>query len=111
MTLTTRGRRTEARRKTPLWYIREGDCLYCFSGWGDSSDWYRNLKSNPSATVQLGKDRWETHGVFISESAEQRRIQDKFLRKYGRLMHLVYHMDRLALVKFRLAGPKGVTQD
>ena len=103
MFLTTKGRVTGGARRTPLWYVREGDNIYCLSGWGSSSDWLKNLKANPNVLVQIGKERWETQGALIQELPEREKVLEMFLEKYGRrTVHLFYHMDRLVLVAFPL---------
>ena len=102
MVLTTRGRVTGRLRKTPLWYVRDGDAVYCFSGWGASSDWWRNLEAEPSALAQIGKHRWRTKGVFMREQHDLERMLHKFREKYGGLVPVFYHLDRLDLVYFPL---------
>jgi deazaflavin-dependent oxidoreductase (nitroreductase family) len=104
MILTTRGRATGRLRKTPLWYVRDGGAVYCFSGWGASSDWWRNLKAEPSALAQIGKRRWRTGGVFVREHHDLERVLGRFREKYGRLVPVFYHLDRLDLVYFPLDG-------
>ena len=101
--LTTTGRVTGKERRTPLWYIRAGDIIYCVSGWGSSSDWLKNLNASPNVLVQVGKESWGTQGVLIKEPSELERVLSKFQRKYGRhTVRLIYHMDRLCLVAFPL---------
>ena len=105
MVLTTRGRVTGMARKAPLWYVRQGNIVYCLSGWGSSSDWLKNLKANPSALVKIGKERWETRGELIQDPQEGERVLSMFLKKYGRLVRVFYHMDRLELVAYPLGVP------
>ena len=108
MILTTRGRVTGRARRTPLWYIRQGDVIYCFSGWGHSSDWLKNLQASPDVQVQVGNNRWETRGTLMHEPLEIERVLPSFREKYGRLVPLFYHLDRLVLVAFPLASQKKV---
>lgn len=103
MILTTRGRTTGKRRKTPLWYVHDGDSIYCFSGWGPSSDWLKNLKVDPGVLVQIGKETWETRGSLVQDPLELERMLHLLLKKYGRLVCLFYHLDRLSLVAFPLS--------
>ncbi len=105
MVLTTRGRVTGIDRRTPLWYVRDGATIYCFSGWGSSSDWLKNLAVSPDAQVQIGRERWESQGTLIHEPLEIERVLPSFREKYGRLVPLFYHLDRLILVVFPLASP------
>jgi deazaflavin-dependent oxidoreductase (nitroreductase family) len=103
LVLTTTGRITGKMRQTPLWYVRQRDVIYCFSGWGSSSQWWRNLIANPRVLLQIGRERWETQGVVLPDLQERERVLGMFMEKYGRrTVHLFYHLDRLCLVAFRL---------
>ena len=99
--LTTRGRVSTKDRRTPLWYVSDGDNIYCLSGWGASSDWWKNPEANPKALLQIGMRRWELRGEVIAERQKVERILSKFQKKYGRrTVSLFYHLDRLVLVTF-----------
>ena len=57
--LTTTGRRSGKPRTTPLFGIRDGSAVVVVgsnAGGADHPDWYRNLRAQPAATVQLGDD-------------------------------------------------------
>ena len=102
MVLTTKGRVTGRSRKTPLWYVRDGNQIYCISGWGPYGDWWKNLNADPSALVRIGNTSWKTRGTLIKEGPERDRILIRIIEKYGRMTRLVYHMDRLTLAAFHL---------
>ncbi len=56
--LTTTGRKTGAQRTTPLLYLAEGDTFAVVASAGGSATdpaWWRNLTSNPVATVEVGR--------------------------------------------------------
>ena len=105
MILTTKGRVTGRARRTPLWYVRDRDTVYCLSGWGPSSDWWKNLNKETHALVQIGKGRLETQGVLVENREEVSNVLNMFFDKYGRrTVHLFYHLDRLCLAAFSLEG-------
>jgi deazaflavin-dependent oxidoreductase (nitroreductase family) len=55
--LTTTGRRSGKPRTTPLFGIRDGDAVVVVgsnAGGEDHPDWYRNLRAQPTATIQVG---------------------------------------------------------
>jgi deazaflavin-dependent oxidoreductase (nitroreductase family) len=59
--LTTSGRRTGAAHTVPLLYLRREETLVVFASWGGRSthpEWYLNLLTKPSATVQVLGRRW-----------------------------------------------------
>ncbi len=67
--LTTTGRKSGRPRTRPLLYGRDGDDFVVVAGYGDS-DWRRNLKANPGATVQVKR---ETIRVRAQEAAGDER--------------------------------------
>jgi len=70
MVLTTTGRKTGRRHRTPVNYaILDGD-IYCTAGFGVTSDWYRNLKANPQVEVWLGRRWWVGTAEEVTDPAE-----------------------------------------
>lgn len=103
--LTTKGGVSGKTRRTPLWYVRDGDVIYCISGWGPSSHWLKNLQANPNVRIQTGNDKSETKGTLIEAASELERVLQRFQTKYGRrVVSIFYHMDRLVLVAFSTDG-------
>ena len=58
MVLTHTGRKSGLRRQTPVNYAVVDDELYCTSGFGKSSDWYRNVMAEPKVEVWLPEGWW-----------------------------------------------------
>src|SRR5213593_473977 len=55
MLITTRGRKTGHRRTTAVSFMPLDDHLVVFSGWGRTSNWYRNVRANAEVEVQVGR--------------------------------------------------------
>ena len=74
MVLTHIGRRTGLARQTPVNYASVEGEVYCISGYGSKSDWYRNLKANPHVEAWLPEGRWAgvAEELPIDESGLQR---------------------------------------
>ncbi len=90
-------------RKTPLWYVREGDLVYCVSGWGTNSDWYLNVKAHHLVVMEIGKDRRKAMAELVDTPSERERVLGLIEGKYGSpTTRLFYHLDRIALVAFTL---------
>ena len=104
MVLSTTGRTTGMVRETPLWYVRQGDTVYCLSGWGRSSDWWRNVQATPNTLVRIGRRAWQTQGTRLDDPPERERLLSLFLKKYGRLGRLVFRLDEICLVAFPLTA-------
>ncbi|MCL4507750.1 MAG: nitroreductase family deazaflavin-dependent oxidoreductase [Chloroflexi bacterium] len=45
------------------------DTYYIASGWGEKSDWYRNIQKNAQVTVQVGNRRWPALAVRLPADA------------------------------------------
>ncbi|QGN47775.1 nitroreductase family deazaflavin-dependent oxidoreductase [Micromonospora sp. WMMC415] len=59
--LTTRGRRSGARRRTALIYGRDGDRYLLVASNGGAAHhpyWYLNLRDDPEVQVQVGAERF-----------------------------------------------------
>ncbi|MCE2404144.1 MAG: nitroreductase family deazaflavin-dependent oxidoreductase [Dehalococcoidia bacterium] len=105
MVLTTIGRASGSQRRTPLWYVREEDTFLCFSSWGGSSDWLKNVRAHPDVHLRVGSRGWRSRGRLVEDPEEVGRVSAVFAAKYGhRTMGLFYHLDRLALVAFPVKG-------
>ncbi len=65
--LTTIGRKTGRPRVTPLGYgYSTADGSYhVVAGWDGRTDWYRNLKVNPNAHVQVGNLHFDCTAEFV----------------------------------------------
>lgn len=68
LVLTHTGRKTGLKHHQPLNYaIVDGD-IFCIAGFGEISDWYRNIRANPSVEVWLPDDWWAGIAEDISDS-------------------------------------------
>ncbi|HEX9013327.1 MAG TPA: nitroreductase/quinone reductase family protein [Anaerolineaceae bacterium] len=57
MVITHVGRRTGRRLRTPVNYAVLNGEIYCTAGFGQESDWYRNLRTHPEVEIWL-PDSW-----------------------------------------------------
>lgn len=58
MVIVHRGRKTGQTRYAPVNYALENGELYCVAGFGQVTDWYRNVKANPEVEVWLPDGGW-----------------------------------------------------
>lgn len=74
--LTTTGRKSGQSRQTPLEYIYdpEGDRYRVTAGWGGNTDWYRNLRANLHATVQVGHRKFDALAELASDEEVARHM-------------------------------------
>ena len=58
MVITHTGRKSGIKRQSPVNYALVGGELYCTAGFGQISDWYRNIRANPNVEVWLPDGWW-----------------------------------------------------
>jgi deazaflavin-dependent oxidoreductase (nitroreductase family) len=70
MLLTHVGRKSGRRYQQPLNYAIAGGDIYCVAGFGDRSDWCRNLRAHPAVEVWLPGGRWAGVAEEIGDSPD-----------------------------------------
>lgn len=84
MLLTHRGRKSGRAYETVLEvlvYDRATRTCFVASGWGEKTDWYRNVQAQPAIKVQVGRQSYApVHRVLTSE--ETARVWATFRRKH-----------------------------
>ena len=82
--LTTRGRDSGRPHEIEIWFTAVGDSLYLISGGGDRSDWAKNLKAEPAATVRVGDETFPVKGRVPVHPGEERSVAvDRRHAKYA----------------------------
>ncbi len=89
LVMTTKGRRSGAPRHVMVEFRRHGSKYYVFSGWGERTDWYRNLLQNPRVTIQHGAHVFAADARPVEDKAEALRALYLFTRN-SRLYELVF---------------------
>ncbi|HEY8290869.1 MAG TPA: nitroreductase family deazaflavin-dependent oxidoreductase [Thermomicrobiales bacterium] len=76
--LTTTGAKSGQPRTTPLVYTTDGDRIVIIASKGGAPtnpDWYHNLVAHPTATVELGAEKFHARAT-ITEGQERQRLYD-----------------------------------
>lgn len=95
------GRKSGETRRTVLEVVLdENDAVYIASGWGSSSQWFRNVRANPSVVFHHGSKRYETEAVVVDQT-EAKRVMDVYAEIHPRAL------DRLA--SFMIDDPGATT--
>ena len=58
MVIKNTGRKSGLARLTPVNYAMVNGDVYCTAGFGEASDWYRNIMTNPQVEIWLPNGRW-----------------------------------------------------
>lgn len=81
-------RKSGVEVRTPVWFAREGECIYIFSS-GDAGK-VKRLRNSPRARIapcdvrgKLLGDWIDAEGFLITDSAEIARADGAFRKKYG----------------------------
>ena len=83
MVLTTTGRRSGLRRRTPVNYAEGDGEVYCLSGFGRRSDWYRNLLADPNVDVWIGSEGWRGRAEVMTDEREWLPIYREIVKRSG----------------------------
>lgn len=70
MVITHTGRKTGLKRQTPVNYALVDGDIYCTAGFGQISDWYRNIMANPTVEVWLPDGWWEAVAEDVTDDEE-----------------------------------------
>jgi deazaflavin-dependent oxidoreductase (nitroreductase family) len=83
MVLTHTGRKTGAKRQTPVNYaILDGE-VYCTAGFGSIADWYRNILKDPKVEIWLPDGWWQAVAEDASNSPRRNEIMRQVLIASG----------------------------
>lgn len=79
MVITHIGRKTGLKRQTALNYALVSGEIYCLSGFGGGSDWYRNILKDPRVEVWLPEGWWEGFAEEVSDSPDRRHLMREII--------------------------------
>lgn len=78
--LTTKGRTSGLPRHVVVEFRRHGRKYYVVSGWGASTDWFRNIEAEPRVTLQYGAQVIDARARLVDDHAEALRALYMFSR-------------------------------
>ena len=83
--LTTQGRKTGKKRRTPLEYHRIEGVITIFSSLGDDSGWMKNIRAHPdSLLVRHGFHRFQPQVEIVGNTDEKLKILKWYIVKHER---------------------------
>jgi deazaflavin-dependent oxidoreductase (nitroreductase family) len=83
LVLTHTGRKSGRLRRTPVNYALVDGELYCCAGFGNISDWYRNLMAHPRVEIWLPNSWWAGMAEDITGCADHLAILRQVLIASG----------------------------
>jgi len=82
--LTTTGRVSGRPHEIEIWFVVKDRTLYLLSGGGDNSDWVKNLRANPAATVRIAEHTFTGQARIVSDKQEDMFARHMLAGKYQR---------------------------
>lgn len=86
MILRTRGRSSGEMRDAPVGYAILGDSIYCLAGFGERTNWYRNLLADPHVEAILPTRAFSGIAEDVTDPAERLALLPPLLRTMGPLV-------------------------
>ena len=83
MVLVHRGRKSGARRYTPVNYAQIDGDLYCTAGFGSAADWYKNILADADVDVWLPDGWWAGVAEDTTKSLQRLTYLREVLRNSG----------------------------
>jgi deazaflavin-dependent oxidoreductase (nitroreductase family) len=77
------GRKTGTRYRTPVNFTPDGDDVVCLAGFGERTDWLRNVLTRPDIAVWLPDGRWEARVEDASGDPERLDLMRRVLIDSG----------------------------
>ena len=82
--LTTKGAKSGKERVSPLAYTTDGDRFIIIAskaGAPTNPDWYHNLQAHPTATIEVGTEKFAVKPTVVLEEPERSRLYAKMVEK------------------------------
>ncbi len=79
LVITHYGRKTGTKYLTPVNYSTVNGEIYCTSGFGAQSDWYKNLMCHPEIEVWLTEGWWRAQADDVSDHPDRLDIMREVL--------------------------------
>jgi len=83
MLLTTTGRRSGQARTGPVSFMPVDNRFVVFSGWGVTSNWYRNLQADPEVTITVGRRRMRALARVVEDPERRRGLMLRMQARSG----------------------------
>ena len=83
LVITHFGRKSGRKYQTPVNYTIIDNDIYCVAGFGEESDWYKNILNNPNIEIWLTDGWWAGEAEDISDHPERLYIMREVLIASG----------------------------
>jgi len=77
------GRKSGRRISVPVWFVLEGEQLYLLPVQGSKTQWYQNVRKNPTIEIDARGVAAEFRATALTGAKAVKSVVDKFQEKYG----------------------------
>ncbi len=89
--LTTQGRKTGKKRRTPLEYRRIEGTITIFSSRGEDAGWMKNIRAHPdSLLVRHGFHRFQPQLEFVTNEEQKLEIMKWYVVNHGKAAKMLF---------------------
>ena len=88
--ITVTGRTSGRSLAYPVWFALADDTLYLIPVKGSNTEWYKNVRKNPTMRLTAGGKTIIASPRFLTDQAQLARVLEMFREKYGRNVKSYY---------------------
>ena len=89
--LTTQGRKTGKKRRTPLEYRRLEGIITIFSARGEDAGWMKNIRAHPNTLmVRHGFHRFQPQVEFVTNEDQKLEIMKWYVVNHGKAAKMLF---------------------
>lgn len=77
------GRKSGRTISIPVWFVFESDKLYLLPVQGSDTQWYKNVRNNPSVRIDARGVEAEFRTAPVTDAKAVSSVVEKFREKYG----------------------------
>jgi deazaflavin-dependent oxidoreductase (nitroreductase family) len=77
------GRKSGRKISIPVWFVLEGEKLYLLPVQGSKTQWYKNVRKNPTIGIDARGVEAEFRATALTGAKAVKSVVEKFREKYG----------------------------
>ena len=89
--ITVIGRNTGKQITLPVWFVHDEDALWLLPVKGSKTQWYQNLRKNPTITIKVGKEERTIKAQVLKTATSVGNVIQSFQQKYKPEMIAKYY--------------------
>jgi deazaflavin-dependent oxidoreductase (nitroreductase family) len=83
ITISVTGRNSGRTISVPVWFVLDGGQLYLLPVQGSNTQWYKNIRKNPSIQISARGAEADFNVVPLTDPKKVSSVVEKFRERYG----------------------------